>query len=152
MEEGRSIEDDFADVRRVAALITYLFSLLKDRVLIAEVNVDDMEEMQTLVEILHDKNEHIVIGLFDCSKDRMIISFCVPKESEPLLTAYDFFSKVFEPMKLTNVTVHTNAQSAEDSIRCIYTCELIFREKTNTKEIVTSAIVKTRSVLSDLGI
>lgn len=86
MEEGRSVEDDFADVRRVAALITYLFSLLKDRVLIAEVNADDMEEMQTLVEILHDKNEHIVIGLFDCSKDGMIISFCVPKEFEPLLT------------------------------------------------------------------
>jgi hypothetical protein len=152
-EQGKSLFlQEFDDVRRVVTLITRLLCLIKDKTLITEVEIPDLEAMQTLVEIMHDKSNHIVIAFFCCTEDNIIVSFCTPKEFEPLITAYDLYLKVFEPMKLTNVTVHTKAQSAETQNIFIYTCELIFRTKTNTKEIIASAIVKANSVLADLGI
>ena len=152
-EEGRSLLlQEFDDVRRVIALITRLLCLIKGKTLVTEVEIPDLEAMQTLVEIMHEKDNHIVIVLFSCTEDKIIISFCTPKEFEPLITSYDLYLKVFEPMKLTNVTVHINGQNAESHDNSIYSCELIFRTKADTKEIITSAIVKANSVLADLGI
>jgi hypothetical protein len=152
-DRGRDLlQEEFDDVRRVVALVTRLLCLIKDKTLITEVEIPDLEAMQTLVEIMHEKDNHIVIVLFSCTEDRIIVSFCTPKEFQPLITCYDLYLKVFEPMKLTNVTLHMNGQNAESHDNSIYSCELIFRVKADTKEIISSAIIKANAVLADLGI